>query len=72
MQPRDPSSYRSLEASELYCPRCKSSRPVRKRLLLVLPGGNKFEYRCASCGTSVGSQMDGDTSAFRTGGLITP
>lgn len=43
-------------ASELYCPKCRSARPVRERLLLVLPSGELFEYLCAGCGTSLGTR----------------
>lgn len=56
--------YESLEAAELFCPRCKQARPVRQHLLLVLPTGNKYDYRCAVCGTSVGSKMDDDNRDF--------
>ena len=35
----------SLEASELFCPRCRKAQPVRQHLLLVLPTGNNYEYR---------------------------
>jgi hypothetical protein len=31
--------------------------PVRERLLLVLPEGEKYEYLCARCGTSVGDKL---------------
>jgi hypothetical protein len=31
----------------------------------VLPTGNKYEYRCAACGTPVGARDDGDGSEFR-------
>ncbi len=58
------SSYGSLEASQLYCPRCKTARPVRQHLLLVLPSGHKYEYRCAVCGTSVGGKDDNDPAEF--------
>jgi predicted RNA-binding Zn-ribbon protein involved in translation (DUF1610 family) len=51
-------SYSDLEASELYCPTCGQAMPVRKRLLLVLPEGDKYEYLCARCGTSVGDKID--------------
>lgn len=61
---RAPSQYRSLEAAELFCPRCKTSRPVRQHLLLVLPTGNQYEYRCAACGTPVGEKKDNDPSEF--------
>lgn len=32
--------------------------PVRERLLLVLPEGDKYEYLCAYCGTSVGDRVE--------------
>ncbi len=57
--------YEALEASELFCPTCRESRPVRRHLLLVLPTGNKYEYRCATCGTPVGGKDDGDATEFR-------
>ena len=62
----EPRQYESFEASELFCPRCKQSQPVRKHLLLVLPTGNKYDYRCAVCATSVGSKMDESASDFAT------
>jgi len=45
-----------LRASELYCPRCRTARPVREKLLLVLPHAELHDYRCAVCGESVGSR----------------
>lgn len=51
-------AYSDLEATELYCPSCRQAMPVRKRLLLVLPEGDKYEYLCARCGTSVGDKID--------------
>jgi len=56
--------YEALEASELFCPRCRQAQPVRRHLLLVLPTGNKYEYRCAACGTPVGAKDDSDASEF--------
>ncbi len=50
--------YREFDASELYCPRCRRPVPVRKRLLLVLPEGDKYEYLCAFCSESVGTKID--------------
>jgi DNA-directed RNA polymerase subunit RPC12/RpoP len=47
-----------LTATELYCPKCGRSMPVRERLLLVLPEGDKYEYLCMRCGTSVGDRID--------------
>ena len=43
-------------ASELYCPTCKSSQPVRERLLLVLPTGELHEFTCSRCGASLGKR----------------
>ncbi len=63
--PRPPSQFDSLEATELFCPTCNMAMPVRCRLLLVLPEGDKYEYRCARCGTSVGEKMEkGETDRF--------
>ncbi len=53
-----PGTYKDFEATELYCPRCKQAVPVRKRLLLVLPEGEKYEYLCRFCSTSVGTKID--------------
>jgi transposase-like protein len=47
-------TFQELEATSLYCPRCKSAVPVRKRLLLVLVDGEIHEYLCAHCAESVG------------------
>jgi DNA-directed RNA polymerase subunit RPC12/RpoP len=62
---RDESQFDEFEASELFCARCKRARPVRQRLLLVLPTGNKYEYLCSVCGESLGEKNDGDADAFR-------
>ena len=51
-------AYQEFDAMELYCPRCKQAVPVRKRLLLVLPDGDKYEYLCALCSETVGTKMD--------------
>ena len=65
VRPRKPTSrgpaktetFKEFDAIELYCPKCGRSMPVRKRLLLVLPEGDKYEYLCASCATSVGTKV---------------
>jgi transposase-like protein len=46
----------SFTASELYCPKCKSSQPVREKLLLILPSGELYEFLCSGCGTSLGKR----------------
>jgi hypothetical protein len=49
-------SFDELTATALFCNRCRAARPVRERLLLVLPDGELNEYLCAACGSSVGSR----------------
>jgi hypothetical protein len=51
-------SFQELEATALYCPRCKEAVPVRKRLLLVLPDGDLYEYLCVYCSSSVGTKTE--------------
>jgi hypothetical protein len=46
----------SFTASELYCPKCGAAKPVRERLLLVLPSGELHEYLCRDCGSSLGKR----------------
>ncbi len=56
--PEPQASFDQLEATELYCPKCGRAVPVRKFLLLILPEGDKYEYRCRFCGTKVGDKTD--------------
>jgi hypothetical protein len=51
----------TFEATTLYCPRCGEAMPVRKRLLLVLPDGEKYEYLCMRCGCSLGEKKETNT-----------
>ena len=51
-------SFGDFSASELYCDRCRRPRPVRRRLLLALPTGDKYLYVCEACGAEVGEQID--------------
>ena len=55
---KPPSSFGQFEASELFCSRCRKAVPVRKRLLLILPEGDKYEYLCAYCSNSLGTKME--------------
>jgi DNA-directed RNA polymerase subunit RPC12/RpoP len=57
---RNQGAYKEFDATELFCPRCRRSVPVRKRLLLVLPEGEKYEYLCAFCSTTVGTKINRD------------
>jgi hypothetical protein len=54
----EPGVYKEFDATELYCAKCKQSVPVRKRLLLILPEGDKYEYLCAQCSETVGTKID--------------
>jgi hypothetical protein len=46
----------AFTASELYCPKCGKSQPVRERLLLVLPSGELHEFLCSRCASSLGKR----------------
>jgi len=61
-------AYKDLEATSLMCPRCGKAQPVRRRLLLVLPTGEKYSYHCAVCGEEVGSKME----KGQMGGVLRP
>ena len=54
---RQGQQYKDFDATELFCPRCRRAVPVRKRLLLILAEGDKYDYTCTSCGTSVGDKL---------------
>jgi hypothetical protein len=49
--------YRDFDATELFCAKCRRAVPVRKRLLLVLAAGDKYDYTCTICGSSVGDKL---------------
>lgn len=48
--------YGDFDATELFCPVCGRAVPVRKKLLLVLVNGDKYDYSCVYCGTSIGDK----------------
>ena len=56
----------SFRASSLYCPKCREAKPVRERLLLVLPGKEIYDYLCTGCAGSVGQREV--TAAEKVGG----
>ena len=60
-----PEGYEEFEATSLFCPRCRKAVAVRKKLLLVLPTGTKYDYLCAECGAPVGQKVDQDPAEFR-------
>jgi hypothetical protein len=57
-------AFEEFEATTLFCPRCRRATPAQKKLLLVLPTGNKYDYLCAECGASVGGKTDNDPGDF--------
>jgi hypothetical protein len=57
-------AFREFEAQSLFCPRCRRPVAVRKKLLLVLPTGNQYDYVCQDCGAAVGGKVDKDATAF--------
>jgi hypothetical protein len=57
-------SFGEFEATALFCPRCRRATPARRKLLLVLPTGNKYDYYCSECGTAVGGKTDNDSRDF--------
>ena len=59
-----PDAFGEFEATSLFCPRCRRATSVRRKLLLVLPSGSKYDYVCAECGTAVGGKTDNDASEF--------
>lgn len=56
-EPANRETFREFDATELFCPKCSRAVPVRKRLLLVLPEGDKYEYLCTLCATTVGTKV---------------
>jgi hypothetical protein len=46
-----------IVAQSLFCPACKRAQPVRGKLLLVLPSGEKIGYYCKVCGAELGIKM---------------
>lgn len=57
--------FQKLAATHLYCSNCGQSMPVREVLLLVLPDGNLYDYRCMECSESVGTRKE--TKGFSVG-----
>jgi len=51
-------AFDKMEASLLACPKCKRAVKPRKRLLLVLPEGDKYEYLCPQCGSLCGDTIE--------------
>lgn len=60
-----PKQFDQLEATVLFCPQCKEAVPVRKRLLLALPEGDKYDYLCIYCGNSVGTKIEREAQPIK-------
>jgi hypothetical protein len=50
-------SFASLKANSLYCPFCQKAQPVRVKLLLCLPRGDKYAYYCQECGAELAEKI---------------
>ena len=50
-------TYKDFDATELFCTKCNRAVAVRKKLLLILKEGEKYDYSCVYCGTSVGDKL---------------
>ena len=50
--------FEKMTATHLYCNNCGRSMPVQETLLLVLPDGELYDYRCAQCQESVGTRKE--------------
>ena len=57
MAPQPKAAFELMEASLLACPKCRRAVQVRKRLLLILPEGDKYEYVCPHCGSTCGDTI---------------
>ncbi len=50
--------FEKFTASVLYCNKCNQAMPVRESLLLILPDGELYDFRCTECGESVGTRKE--------------
>ncbi|KIX16046.1 hypothetical protein [Dethiosulfatarculus sandiegensis] len=57
MAEKSQSGFQGLTAQSLYCAKCGQAQPVRSKLLLVLPQGEKYAYFCSVCGERLGIRM---------------
>jgi hypothetical protein len=63
--PRAAGQFEEFRASALFCNRCGVARPVRERLLLVLPDGDLYEYLCTTCNASLGKRKRSEPIALQ-------
>ena len=65
-KPQAPKQFEELEASMLFCPKCKEAVPVRSKLLIVLPDGDKYDYLCIKCGSPIGSKVTKEETPLKS------
>ncbi|MCM8787563.1 MAG: cytoplasmic protein [Candidatus Omnitrophica bacterium] len=56
--------FEKFTATHLYCDNCGRSMPVQEVLLLVLPDGELYDYRCLGCHQSVGTRKETKKTSF--------
>ena len=49
-------AFQDFSASHLYCPTCRTAMPVREHILLYLPDGDLYEFKCTRCASSLGTK----------------
>ena len=57
MTKKENGDFGGLEASSIFCPHCNVAQPVERKLLLVLPQGDKIAYFCQVCGARLGDKI---------------
>jgi hypothetical protein len=51
-------SFDRLQVNSLHCPFCQKAQPVRLKLLLCLPQGDKYAYYCQACGAELADKIE--------------
>ena len=49
--------YKDFDATELFCPQCRRAVRCESGSSSSLPHGDKYDYTCVFCGTSVGDKL---------------
>ncbi|MCM8831919.1 MAG: cytoplasmic protein [Candidatus Omnitrophica bacterium] len=60
----EPKQFEKFTATHLYCDNCGRSMPVEEVLLLILPDGQLYDYRCQYCHSSVGTRKETKKISF--------
>lgn len=51
------SAFGEFQATQLYCPTCGRAMPVKEHLVLYLPSGALYHYRCVRCHATLGKRQ---------------